>query len=59
MTRRDTLADFLKRHRIIGLDTSPFIYHLEAHPRYGPTAAELFEWLERRGSAVTSAITMA
>ena len=58
MTRRATLADFFERHRTVGLDTSPFIYHLEAHPRFGPVTAELFGWLERRGSAVTSTITM-
>ena len=41
------------------MDTSPFIYRLETHPRYGPVAATLFAWLERRGSsAVTSTITM-
>ena len=44
---------------MLGLDTSPFIYHLETHPRYGPAAATLFEWLEERGSsAVTSTVTM-
>ena len=59
MTRRASLTEFLDRHRVIGLDTSPFIYHLETHPRYGPVAATLFAWLERRGaSAVTSTITM-
>jgi len=41
------------------VDTRPFIYHLDAHLRYGPAAAALFEWLERRGSSgVTSTITM-
>jgi predicted nucleic acid-binding protein len=40
------------------LDTSPFIYHLDAHPRYGPVAGELFVWIERRGRAVTSTVTM-
>lgn len=41
------------------MDTSPFIYHLETHPLYGPVAATLFAWLERRGSSgVTSTITM-
>lgn len=58
MTRPATLAAFLARHRLIGLDTSPFIYHLDPHPRYGPVAEALFGWLEERGSAVTSTITM-
>jgi len=59
VTRRASLIEFLDRHRVIGLDTRPFIYHLETHPRYGPLTATLFAWLERRGaSAVTSTITM-
>ena len=31
----------LAGHAIIGLDTSVFIYHLEAHPRYQPLTQEL------------------
>ena len=48
----------MARHRLVGLDTSPFIYHLDAHPRYGPVVGELFVWIEQRGRAVTSTITM-
>jgi predicted nucleic acid-binding protein len=40
------------------LDTSPFIYHLDAHPQYGSVSGEVFVWIERRGRAVTSTITM-
>lgn len=58
MTPHAALAEFFERHRVIGLDASPFIYHLETHPRYGAVALELFEWIEQRGSAVTSTITM-
>jgi len=36
----------------------PFIYHVDGHPRYGPIAGKLFTWIERRGRAVTSTITM-
>ena len=50
---------FLRRHRRIGLDTSIFIYQVEANPRYVKLADEIFEWLEHSGrSAVTSTITM-
>jgi len=53
------LRAFLKRHRRIALDTSIFIYHLEANPVYGDMAAEVFTWLERSPhTAVTSSLTM-
>jgi predicted nucleic acid-binding protein len=55
----DRLRAFLRRHRRIGLDTSVFIYQLEANERYLPFADCIFDWLERPDSkAVTSAITM-
>ena len=50
---------FLRRHRRIGIDTSVFIYELEANPRYVALADEVFSWLEAPGhTAVTSTITM-
>ena len=53
------LRAFLGRHRRIALDTSIFIYQLEANPRYLALTDLLFSWLERAGrSAVTSTITM-
>ena len=55
----ETLRAFLRRHRRIALDTSIFIYQLEANGRYLPFTDAVFAWLERPGhSAVTSAITM-
>jgi predicted nucleic acid-binding protein len=55
----ERLRAFLRRHRRIALDTSVFIYQLEAHPRYLPYTDHIFSWLERPGSrAVTSTITM-
>ena len=49
----------LLRHRRIALDTSIFIYQLEANPRYVPLTDAIFEWLELKGhQAVTSTITM-
>ena len=53
------LEDFLRRHHLIALDTSVFIYQLEANPKYLPLTDHIFSWLEQPDSkAVTSAITM-
>jgi predicted nucleic acid-binding protein len=53
------LRAFLQRHRRIALDTSIFIYQLEANARYLPLTDHVFAWLERPDSkAVTSTITM-
>lgn len=53
------LRAFLRRHRRIALDTSIFIYQLEANVRYVALTDHIFSWLERPGSkAVTSTITM-
>jgi predicted nucleic acid-binding protein len=50
---------FLRRHHRIALDTSIFIYQLEANPRYLALADAVFSWVERAGhEAVTSTITM-
>jgi predicted nucleic acid-binding protein len=55
----EPLAGRLRHHRRIALDTSIFIYELEANPRYVELADRVFEWLERPGrSAVTSTITI-
>jgi len=55
----DRLRAFLRRHRRIALDTSIFIYQLEANERYLPLTDRIFAWLERADStAVTSTITM-
>lgn len=54
------LRSFLRRHRRIALDTSVFIYQLEANSRYTDLTDHIFSWLERVDhSAVTSTITMA
>jgi predicted nucleic acid-binding protein len=54
------LQSFLQRHRRIALDTSIFIYELEATARYVPITAPIFAWIgEMRHSAVTSTITLA
>jgi predicted nucleic acid-binding protein len=55
----ERLRAFLRRHRRIALDTSIFIYQLEANPKYLAYTDPIFSWLERPGSAaVTSTITM-
>jgi predicted nucleic acid-binding protein len=41
------------------LDTSVFIYQVQANPRYQPFTDMVFSWLEQSGvAAVTSTITM-
>jgi predicted nucleic acid-binding protein len=55
----ERLRLFLRRHRRIALDTSVFIYQLEANPRYVALADSVFSWIEKTGhEAVTSTITM-
>jgi predicted nucleic acid-binding protein len=55
----ERLRTFLRRHRRIALDTSVFIYQLEANPKYLAHTDPIFSWLERPGSAaITSTITM-
>ena len=55
----ERLRGFLRRHSRIALDTSVFIYQLEANLRYLPFTDHIFSWLERPASrAVTSTITM-
>jgi predicted nucleic acid-binding protein len=54
-----SLAGFLARHRRIGLDTSVFIYAVEARPKYLSLVERVLSWVESpRGSAVTSTVTM-
>jgi predicted nucleic acid-binding protein len=54
------LRGFLQRHSLVALDTSIFIYQLEANPRYLPLSDYVFTWLEKpHAQAVTSTITMA
>ena len=55
----EDLRGFLRRHRRVALDTSIFIYQLEANLRYLALTDFLFAWIERRDhEAVTSTITM-
>jgi predicted nucleic acid-binding protein len=55
----ERLRLFLRRHRRVALDTSIFIYQLEANARYLALTDSVFAWVERsRHEAVTSTITM-
>ncbi len=49
----------LSPYSILGLDTSVFIYHLEAHPVYLPYTQSIFNWIASgQKQAVTSTITL-
>ena len=53
------LSGQLGAHAVIGLDTSLFIYHLEAHPRYLSLTQEVLAGVEAgRWTAITSTITL-
>ena len=53
------LRGFLRRHVRIALDTSVFIYQLEANPRYIHLTDSIFAWVEQpHHAATTSTITM-
>jgi len=53
------LAEKLANYPVIGLDTTVFIYHLEAHPVFSPLTQEILSGVEQGSwSAVTSTITL-
>ncbi|MCC7353311.1 MAG: PIN domain-containing protein [Anaerolineae bacterium] len=53
------LSERLTGHAFLGLDTSVFIYHLEAHPRYLPLTQELLTGIQSgQWAAVTSTVTI-
>lgn len=44
--------------RVLGLDTSAFIYHVEGHPVYAPRVGTIFREIENgRARGVTSTLT--
>lgn len=56
---RHSLAGFLGRHQRIGIDTSVFIFEVEANPKYVELVHPIFQWMEKPASqAVTSTVTM-
>jgi len=53
------LEQDLAAHAIVGVDTAPFIYLWERHPRYFPPSEALFNYLKRpQVEGVTSIITL-
>jgi predicted nucleic acid-binding protein len=53
------LGSFLQEHHRVFLDTSVFVYQVEANPRYVGLTDRIFAWLEQPGhTAATSTITM-
>ena len=55
----DRLTAFFRRHRRVGIDTSPFIYQTEDHPAYGPVSNALFRWIaDGRSVGITSTLTV-
>ena len=53
------LQDFLRKHPVIALDSSIFIYHLEDHPRHAPLTEIIFDDLEKgMNKGITSYLTL-
>jgi predicted nucleic acid-binding protein len=53
------ISSQLKNHAIIGLDTSIFIYHLEANPQYLPLTTHILNAVQSgQLQAVTSTVTI-
>jgi len=53
------LEQTLAEHDVIGVDTAPFIYLWERHPRYLPLSKALFAHLAKPGTqGITSIITL-
>ncbi len=54
-----SLGDKLQTAQTVGLDSAPFIYHFEEHPRYQALCAEVFDLMETRTvQSVTSIVTL-
>ena len=54
-----SLEQQLSRHTIVGIDTSIFIYHLEAHPKYLPLSTLVLNGVQSsQWQGVTSTVTL-
>lgn len=51
---KKTFRNELLKYKILGLDTSCFIYHFEKHPKYSPLTKELFLLLRKKKGVVSS-----
>jgi predicted nucleic acid-binding protein len=59
LAQEGRIRDALLRHRVLGIDTMAFIYHLEGNEQYGPFTRIMFSVVESgecRG--VTSVLTL-
>lgn len=55
----DEFSKRLTKAKVIGLDTSIFIYFFEGNPKYAPLAQIIFDGIEKgKWHAVTSTITL-
>jgi predicted nucleic acid-binding protein len=55
----DNFGVFIKKHKIIGLDSMLFIYHFEKHKAFWQKTKKVFELLEKgKFSGITSVITL-
>ena len=55
----DGIAGLLSGHRLVGFDTSIFIYHFEAHPDFLPLTTAILNGVSSgKWRAVTSTITL-
>jgi predicted nucleic acid-binding protein len=58
-SRRSDLEQALASHTLIGLDTSLFIYHFEAHPRYLSLTTEILGSIQSgRRESIISVVTL-
>lgn len=50
----------LSNRRLVGMDTSPFIYYFERHPTYFPIVSQIVNYVEQTDAArlVTSSLTL-
>jgi len=56
---RHALAEFLRKHRKVGLDTSLFIFEVEESRKYIEIVHPIFRWLEKPESfGITSTVSM-
>lgn len=58
-SRRAGLEQALAQHKLIGLDTSLFIYHFEANPHYLPVATKILESIQSgQREGIVSVVTL-
>ena len=54
-----SLRKFIKKHPLLSLDTSIFIYFVEQHPQYHPLCEDIFEAIETgKIKATTSTLSL-